>query len=335
MTQINAVLVGVGYMGRLTARYMAEKNINIVGAVSRKSFVGESLAKVAEAKIPPHIKVTTSLEDLVATGTVDVAVVTTSSDIKSLYPIAALCFKNKVNVVTISEEAFHPGFSKEYGPKLDALARENGVTIVATGVQDIFWLNAPAMLAGSCQRIDAIQGLSAVNLDVYGPAVVAQYPLDMSREEYSVHAAQSDSSDLIPFSGIALEGLVEKMGLTPTKRTVRHDPIFDTVDIASESLGRIIKAGRTCGVTEIYEIETSEKVHFKVQFVEKLNRPDETQKITWDIKGEPDLSFKADQFPGAEVTCATLVNRIPDVISAPAGFLSSGNLPVATYKRKF
>lgn len=323
---INVVLVGLGYMGRLTARYLVEKNYNIVAAVSRTSFVGQDLGEVAGLPEPLGIEVGTSLEDALGSQKVDVAIVTTSSDVESLTAIAVPCLSAGVNVVTITEEAFFPRFSAEKGDKLDALAKENGVTLVATGVQDIFWLNLPAMLTGACHRIERMNCVSNVNLDVYGPALVSQYPLDLSQEEYDEAALKNDAR-LIPFSGIALEALAEKMGLTPTRRATRHEPIFDIEDIISESLGRTIKAGRTCGVTEIYEIETEQGVQLQVRFIEKLNRPDEDQVISWEIIGEPKLNITTNRFPGEEVTCATTVNRIPDVIAAEPGFLSSGVLP--------
>jgi 4-hydroxy-tetrahydrodipicolinate reductase len=330
---INVVLVGVGFMGKLTARYLAEKNYAIAGVIARTSHVGEDLGVVAGLPAPLGVTVSTSLDEVLRSGDVDIAVVTTSSDMASLVEVAEPCLRAGVNVVTISEAAFHARSAGEAGARLDALAKEHGATVLATGVQDIFWLNSPAMMTGACQRIDGIYGVSSVNLDVYGPALVSQYPLDLSPAEYEEHAARAGkNSDLIPFSGIALEALAEKMGLTPTHRTTRHEPIYDSVDIRSESLGRTIAAGRTCGVTEIYDIETAQGIALKVQFVEKLNRPDETQAIRWEIKGEPDLSIVVDNFPGEAVTCATLVNRIPDVIAAAPGFLTSGDLPPASFK---
>jgi 2,4-diaminopentanoate dehydrogenase len=324
MNAINAVLVGVGYMGRLTARYMIENGINIVGVVSRTSSQGEDIATLAGLAAPAGVVVTNDLAAILAKGGVDVVVVTTSSDLETLLPIAELSLSHGANVATISEEAFFPGTAGEIGKTLDGLARANGVTLVATGVQDIFWLNLPVLVSGAVHRIKEVYCQSNVNLDVYGPALISQYPIDLTPEDYAKQAAEGEAKALIPFSGIALEAMVSKLGWTPTGRSVRHEPIYAQQEIVSESLGRTIQPGRTAGVTEIYEIETQEGIGLKMEFIEKVNAPGETEKITWTFKGEPELSFVTDNFPGVEVTCATLVNRIPEIIAAPAGYLSAG-----------
>ncbi|AQS83857.1 MAG: Gfo/Idh/MocA family oxidoreductase [Acetobacter aceti] len=326
---INAVLVGVGHMGRLTARYLLEKGINVVGVVSRTSSQGEDIGTLVGLKTPIGVTVSNDLEAILANGNADIVLVTTSSDLKSLLPIAERALSCGVNVATISEEAFFPGTAGEIGKRLDEVARANGVTLVATGVQDIFWLNLPAMVTGAMHRIEEIHCWSNVNLDIYGPALISQYPVGLTPEEYARQEAEGEPRSLIPFSGIALEGLTAKLGWTPTGRSVRHEPIYAECAITSESLGRAISPGHTVGVTEIYEIETREGIKLRMEFVEKVNGPEETEKIAWTFKGEPELGVVADRFPGMEVTCATLVNRIPAILAAPAGYISAGSLAEA------
>ncbi|HZV11383.1 MAG TPA: Gfo/Idh/MocA family oxidoreductase, partial [Novosphingobium sp.] len=137
MNAINAVLVGVGFMGRLTARYMIENGIHIVGVVSRTSSQGEDIGTLAGLPVPAGVAVTNDLAAILARGGVDIVVVTTSSDLESLSPIAELSLSHGVNVATISEEAFFPGTAGVIGQALNAVARANGATLAATGVQDI------------------------------------------------------------------------------------------------------------------------------------------------------------------------------------------------------
>ena len=279
------------------------------------------------------VKITSSPEEVLSNKNIDIAVIATCSDMESFYPLAETCVKNKVNVITIAEQAFYPEpFVPELASKLDKLARENGVSIAATGVQDIFWLNLPLILSGACQSIDSVLGTALVNLDMYGSAVVSQYPLDLSKTEYEAGAVASDVAGPLPIFGIALEALVADLNLNVTSRNVQYEPLFGTVDIESQSLGKTIKAGRTCGVLEIYEVETEQGINFRVEFIEKLCQESEHEKIAWDIKGIPDLNITMENFPGEEITCATTVNRIPDVINANPGFIHAGDLSRISYR---
>jgi 4-hydroxy-tetrahydrodipicolinate reductase len=331
MRKINAVLFGTGAMGRLMAAYLHGKGINIVGAFSRTSCLGEDLGTVAGLAEPLGVRISSSPEQVLFSGKVDIAVIATCSDMQSLLPVAELCVRSRINVLTIAEQAFYPWpFVPEVVERLDQAAKQYGVTVLATGVQDIFWLVIPTALTGACHSINSVLGQSVVNLDLYGSALASQYPLDLTEAEYEVVAKTAPAK--LPFFGIALEALVSNLGLTATSRKSSHVPLYDSADIESPALGRVVKKGKTCGVQENYEVQTREGIHFRVEFVEKLCRKDEHERIAWSVRGTPDVSITMDDIRGPEITCATTVNRIPDVLAAAPGFIHAGQLPPARYR---
>jgi 4-hydroxy-tetrahydrodipicolinate reductase len=52
----------------------------------------------------------------------------------------------------------------------------------------------------------------------------------------------------------------------------------------------------------------------------------------WEVKGEPDLVLSNGTVPTQITTCTQLVNRIPDVINAEAGFVTVEKLPRLKYR---
>lgn len=329
---INAVLFGVGTMGKLTAKYLVEKGVNIVGAYNRTSCIGEDLGIVAGLNQPLDVTVS-SIETAKLGREVDIAVLTTVSDLITLYPVAEQCLQNGVNVVTISEQAFFPLQDEtELAEKLDKLAKNNNATIVSTGVQDIFWLNVPSVISGACHMVDTVRGSSTVNLDVYGPAVVSQLPIGLTQDQYESDLNNNTDNKPLPIFGIAAEALVADLDLTVLTRALKYEPLFDEVPIKSQSLDRVIEPGLITGLSEIYEIETKEGITFRVEFIQKIFKQDESEKITWHIEGTPNISLSFDPFMGGEITCTTLVNRIPDVINAEPGFLAASELATIKYR---
>ena len=57
--------------------------------------------------------------------------------------------------------------------------------------------------------------------------------------------------------------------------------------------------------------------------VGKVYAPDEFDKNIWTVEGEPTTTITVEKPATVELTCGTIVNRIPDVINAPAGYVTT------------
>lgn len=65
--------------------------------------------------------------------------------------------------------------------------------------------------------------------------------------------------------------------------------------------------------------------------VQCVGFPDEGDQCVWKTYGEPNMVFSVEKPDAVAHTCATVINRIPSVFKAPAGFITSEKLNPVGY----
>ena len=81
--------------------------------------------------------------------------------------------------------------------------------------------------------------------------------------------------------------------------------------------------------------KTKEGITIETECIGKVFAPEEFDINQWSIEGEPNMTFVMERPATVEMTCACVVNRLPDVIAAPAGFVTSEKMPDLEYHGKF
>ena len=77
------------------------------------------------------------------------------------------------------------------------------------------------------------------------------------------------------------------------------------------------------------------KSTFIRRFMENMvipNIPDEFDKNVWTVEGEPTTTITVEKPDTVRLTCGTIVNRIPDVISAKPGYVPTEKISELNYK---
>lgn len=121
-----------------------------------------------------------------------------------------------------------------------------------------------------------------------------------------------------------------RMGLTP--RTVQHDYTYQLSEYPVElDNGRIIEPGQATGTYETVRFVTDEGIEFE-GVIQVVPIPVDEAGGALEISGNPDLHTEYRPFPDEELTNNGLLNRIPDIISAPPGLHFSAEMPKARHQ---
>ena len=338
--KIKAIQYGVGKMSIYTMRYMLEKGMEIVGAVDvNPSLIGKDIGEIlGKEKLGVVVTSAENAKEMMQVTKPDICVITTRSLISELEEPYMLCAELGINAISTCEEAFYPQNSNPtLTNKIDELAKKNNCTITGTGYQDIYW----------GQLITKIKGSSSYNVEEYGIALAEAHGAGLTLPEFEEKIATADNiseeernkiieaGEFAPSYMWNVNGwLCSKLGLTVISQTQKCVPQTYKEDIYSSTLGMTVKAGDATGMSAVVTTETKEGITIESECIGKVYAPDEFDKNVWTVEGEPTTTITVEKPATVELTCATVVNRIPDVIKAPAGYITTEKMGDLEYKFK-
>ncbi len=348
--KVRVVQIGTGKMAKYTMRYVMEKGGEIVGAVDvNPQVIGKDIGEIIGTE---NLNVTvTSFEDaeeMLKQVKPDVAIIETMSLLKDIEEPMMLCARLGINALTTCEEAFYSWNSNpELTKRIDELAKQTGCTITGTGYQDIYWGQLITSIAGSTQKITKIKGSSSYNVEDYGIALANAHGAGLTIEEFDKQIASVDKISDEERQGIINSGeylpsymwntngwLCNKLGLTVKSQRQVTVPTTNNEDIYSETLGVTVKAGEATGMSAIVTTETEEGITIESECIGKVYSKEDYDKNEWTVYGEPDTTITVARPSTVELTCASIVNRIPEVINAKPGFVPTAEISELNYKVK-
>ena len=348
--KVRVVQYGTGKMSVYTMRYVYEKGGEIVGAIDvNPDVVGKDIGEIMGCE-NKGIKVVsnTEAEKMLTETNPDVVIVTTMSLIEDVKDALMLCAKLGLNAITTCEEAFYPQNSNPgVTEAIDKLAKENNCTITGTGYQDIYWGELISAIGGSTHKITKIKGSSSYNVEDYGIALARAHGAGLTLEEFDKEVASSDrisdeerqkvieSGKYQPSYMWNVNGwLCSKLGLTVESQTQECVPQIAKRDIFSSTLNMTIKEGDATGMSAVVTTKTKEGITLETECIGKVYDEDEFDRNKWTIEGEPETTIVVDKPATVELTCATVVNRIPDVMNARAGYVPTNEMDELKYRVK-
>ncbi len=330
-SKIRAVQYGCGKMSQVIFKYLVDHGVEIVGAIDNNpEVVGLDVGDFAKLGYKTGVIISDDADKVFDNCDADIAIVTIFSYMPEMFAFYETAIKHGVNVISTCEEAIYPWTtSPSETNRLDKLAKENNVTITGSGMQDIYWINMPCLTMAGMNKITKVKGIASYNVEDYGLALAEAHGAGYDLDRFDKEIASAES--LPSYMWNAAEGICSKMNWTIQSISQKSVPFVLDEDVYSETLGRTIPAGQATGMSAVTNIMTHQGIELEVECIGKVYRQEDGDMCDWVISGEPDLVFSISKPDTVALTCGTIVNRIPSILDAPAGFITSEKLRPIEY----
>ena len=347
MENIKVFQIGCGKMSKYIMRYVYEKGGSIVGAVDiDEKLIGSDIGEVIESDAKGvTISPVKKLDELLKETKPEVAVITTMSFLNDIEEVLRICIKNGVNVLTTCEEAFYAKISNPYlYEEIDSLAKAFQVTVTGCGYQDIFWGNMITCICASTHRITKIKGLSSYNVEDYGIALANAHGAGLTKEEFDENFSETNKltekeiEELMKKREFApsymwnvVGWLADKLGLHLISIKQECIPVLCEQELVSDTLKMTLQEGMVRGMNAIVKGMTKENIMLEIECIGKVYTEEEKDTNEWTIYGEPTTKVQNEAPSTVELTCADVVNRIPQIIKMKSGFISTSEYDEPKY----
>lgn len=333
---IRVIIWGFGAMGSGMAEVLLSKRgVEISGVCDvHPDRVGKSMFAVLgrDRGEHPDVIVGDSISSVLADAPdSDVALLATDSFTRKAYDKIMLLVSNKLNVITTAEEMAYPEAGEpELTSRMDAAAREQGVSVLGTGINPGLIMDLlVVMLTGACADVRSIKAERVNSLSPFGPAVMEEQGVGRSPEQFEAGVRDGSLAGHVGFNE-SVTMIADAVGWRlsePVRQSM--EPIVSRVHRSTRYVS--IEAGQVAGCTmrgsgRVDGESRIEMVH--PQQIEPQQEGVETgDYIT--IRGNPNISMQIKpEVPGGIGTIAMCVNMIPLVIGATPGLKTMLDLPV-------
>ena len=322
---------GLGAMGSGVARNISLKpELRLVGAVEKDPRkVGEDLGEVL-GKNRMGIHVFGDPLTAIDKTTPDVVVIATNSFVSEVTDKIQLAVERRLNVVTIAEELAYPFHSHPIESEIiHSLAVRNGVTVLGTGINPGFVLDALIIaMTGVCLDVRRIKASRINDLSPFGKTVMETQGVGSTPEDFRKGVDKGTIVGHIGFpQSIAM--IAEAIGIGLTRIEENREPIISNTERKTDIVH--VKPGMVAGCRHTAKGYVGDEVIIELihpqQILPELESIQTGDYI--DIEGDPDihLSIKP-EIPGGKGTIAVTTNSIPAIVEAEPGLLTMIDLPL-------
>jgi 4-hydroxy-tetrahydrodipicolinate reductase len=335
------VLWGFGNQNKLMAKYLWEKKIPVVGVISHHDVGkdygmldvgpwGSGIQKKTRVQIVDEVDAAAML----AQTQPNVCIMCTRSTLADLKPALTTCATSKVNVITIAEELlFSGGSSPQWTKELDLLFKQNGVSVTGSGFIDGACCEMALALSSMMHRITGLQGKLQYNVNENGIVLAQAHGVGLSLSQFQTQIVENSAQDK-SYVYNANEWFASAFGLTVIQTKEERKPVTASIPIYSNSMGKTIPVGDVTGMQVIATTTTKEGITIQAEQIGRCYEDEDEKDFTgWKFQGEPTgVNFSMDSPPTVQMTNTATISRIPQIIAAPPGYVTTDHFEIARYQ---
>lgn len=314
------MIYGVGYYAAEAVRILVGKGWPIVAAVNRAGpKIGKDLGRLAGLEKDLGVIVQDCDTVDYATLGADIALVVQTERLSLNFAAYRRLLGAGINVICHGSESYFPHVAdRDLADQIDTLARQTGVTFTGTGIWDFSRIWAGILIAGPCTELRSLTHRSLTNAEVANERMMRAYGVDMTQAEFAERVTNAPGQLGELYKGIPAH-VMHGLGFTITNVTERREPVLSDHPVWCRTLNRFLDPGTSLGMRIMASVETAEGPTANAFIELRLLAEGESENMTWEVDGRPPSKIRVDRADGVHTSAACMVNRIPDVISAPPG----------------
>lgn len=331
---VKVAIWGFGAMGSGMARMiLKKKGIEIVAVVDRNAArVGKDMYEVlgVERGDRKPVIISNDFDATITEKCCDVIMTATDSYTKEAFPRLKACLEKKINVISTAEEMAYPqAQSPELAAELDRIAKENGVSILGTGINPGLMMDLLVVcMTGCMEDVESIVAKRINSLSPFGPAVMHEQGVGIKVEEFEKGVQDGTLAGHVGFAE-SIQMIADAIGWKVDKFEQQMSPIVTQVD--RKSPYGFAAAGDVAGVNMTGQGHVDGEAKILMYHPQQIE-PEMVGVQTGDyitIKGSPAINMaNTPEVEGGIGTYAMCVNMIPHVINAAPGLQTMIDLPV-------
>lgn len=329
MKKVRVVQFGCGPIGCSVIRYARNRpDMEVVGAIDIDAgLVGRDLGEVAGIDDKLGVLISAEADAILSQTKPDVVFLTMSSSLRVVYAEVVKCIEAGANVISTCEELAYP-YRKEpqISADIDKKARDKGVTVLATGVNPGFVMDAwPLFMTGVCQQVKQIKAVRVQDASSRRGPFQKKIGAGCTLEEFNKLVASGTLKHVGLPESIAM--IASGLGWELDEITESIEPVVaisrvktDFVTVEPEQAAGVRQVGR--GIRARDELIT-------LEFEAYVGAPESYDAVY--ITGTPNLEVVIKGGTHGDVaTAAITVNCVHRVMDAPAGLLTMKDLPIVS-----
>lgn len=327
---IRVMIVGLGPIGAAVARQIVDrKGYQLVGAIDiDPNKAGRDAGDIIGTGRALRVKVTSDIGKTIRAAKPDVAVLCTSSALKSVVGQFEDVLKHKVPIVTTTEEAAYPSrANRQLAKRIDSAARKAKVAVLGTGVNPGFTMDAlPIALSAVCEAVRSIEVLRVQDARVRRLPFQQKIGAGLTREQFQ---KQVDSGNVrhVGFTE-SIQMIGDAMGWKLERITDEIEPKIAEQEVASDLLA--VDAGYVCGLIQRGTGYVAGEAKIRLRLEAYLGAPESYESVL--IEGSPRIHSRIEGGVHGDIATASMaVNSIPAVIAAAPGFRTMRDMRLPSF----